>query len=146
VNHGFGVFSSGFSESPHASLPTQLIPKSFARASALCYFSVPLSRTGHDPEGREFVEQMQRQAASFGLDDGALYYDFPTYSDYETVAHKPEIWAAAGLTTSKERDRSAKRSEESLLRLREDMQYVRERSYERIEQSRALLRRALHRL
>jgi hypothetical protein len=35
----------------------------------------------------------------------------------------------------------ASTSKESLLRLRRDMQYVRERSYERIEQSRALLAR-----
>jgi superfamily I DNA and RNA helicase len=51
---------------------------------------ITTDRISHDPEGREFVELIQREAQQFGLDDAALYYDFPTYSDYETVSHKPD--------------------------------------------------------
>ena len=30
-------------------------------------------------------------ARSLHLDDAVLYYDFPTYADYETVVHKPDF-------------------------------------------------------
>jgi hypothetical protein len=43
-----------------------------------------------DPVGRWLVNHLQSNAEPLGIDDGALYYDFPTYSDYETVAHKPD--------------------------------------------------------
>jgi hypothetical protein len=43
-----------------------------------------------DPVGRWLVNHLQSNAPRLGIDDGALYYDFPTYSDYETVTHKPD--------------------------------------------------------
>lgn len=47
-------------------------------------------RITRDPMGREFVDHLRSSADRLGLDDAALYYDFPTYSDYETVSHKPD--------------------------------------------------------
>src|ERR1700689_1705847 len=40
-----------------------------------------------DPVGRWLINHLQSNAQTLGIDDAALYYDFPTYSDYETVAH-----------------------------------------------------------
>jgi len=51
---------------------------------------VTTDRIARDPVGRDFVQQVQRDAGRLNLNDAALYYDFPTYSDYETVAHKPD--------------------------------------------------------
>ena len=51
---------------------------------------ITTDRIGHDPIGREFIQSLQRDAQQLALGNGALYYDFPTYSDYETVAHKPD--------------------------------------------------------
>ena len=51
---------------------------------------VTTDQIARDPVGRGFVEQVQRDAGTVQLDEAALYYDFPTYSDYETVAHKPD--------------------------------------------------------
>ncbi|MDP0790017.1 hypothetical protein, partial [Klebsiella pneumoniae] len=43
-----------------------------------------------DPQGREFIRHVEANAKKLGLENAALYYDFPTYSDYETVTHKPD--------------------------------------------------------
>ena len=51
---------------------------------------VTTDRIARDPVGRDFVQQVQQDAVRLKLNDAALYYDFPTYSDYETVAHKPD--------------------------------------------------------
>jgi superfamily I DNA and RNA helicase len=51
---------------------------------------VTTERIKQDPTGREFIKHIQDSAARLGLDDAVLYYDFPTYSDYETVTHKPD--------------------------------------------------------
>src|SRR5258708_2211946 len=47
-------------------------------------------RLRQDPSGREFVEYLQTEGDRLGLGRAVLYYDFPTYSDYETVSHKPD--------------------------------------------------------
>jgi superfamily I DNA and RNA helicase len=47
-------------------------------------------RISSDPIGREFIEHVQREARRLRLDDAAVYYDFPIFSDYETVAHRPD--------------------------------------------------------
>lgn len=59
-------------------------------------FVITTERISHDPIGREFVEHLQQKSGELGLDDGVLYYDFPTYSDYETVAHKPDALLLSG--------------------------------------------------
>ncbi|MGR8024951.1 hypothetical protein, partial [Burkholderia cenocepacia] len=51
---------------------------------------VTTDRINDDPMGCEFVRHLETHATALGLDDAALYYDFPTYSDYETVTHKPD--------------------------------------------------------
>ena len=43
-----------------------------------------------DPVGRWLINHLQNNAQTLGIDDAALYYDFPTYSDYETVTDKPD--------------------------------------------------------
>ncbi|MDR7380416.1 superfamily I DNA and RNA helicase [Rhodoferax ferrireducens] len=51
---------------------------------------VTTDRLSEDPIGRDFINHLQSNATSLQLDNAALYYDFPTYSDYETVTHKPD--------------------------------------------------------
>jgi len=51
---------------------------------------ITTDRIGGDPIARDFIASLQRDAADLRLGNGALYYDFPTYADYETVAHKPD--------------------------------------------------------
>jgi len=51
---------------------------------------ITTNRITNDPTGRSFLEHLRAQSDAWGLDDGVYYYDFPTYSDYETVAHKPD--------------------------------------------------------
>lgn len=51
---------------------------------------VTTDRINDDPLGREFVQHLETHSARLDLDSAALYYDFPTYSDYETVTHKPD--------------------------------------------------------
>jgi superfamily I DNA and RNA helicase len=51
---------------------------------------ITTDRIRRDPVGRDLVEFLQRSAARLGIDDSVLYYDFPTYADYETVVHKPD--------------------------------------------------------
>src|SRR4051794_15253542 len=51
---------------------------------------ITTDRISGDPVGRDFIDYCQRESARLGFDKGALYYDFPTYADYETIAHKPD--------------------------------------------------------
>ncbi|TIL42327.1 ATP-binding domain-containing protein [Mesorhizobium sp.] len=51
---------------------------------------ITTNRIAGDPAGRLFVDHLKKRAGALGLDDAALYYDFPAYADYETVAHKPD--------------------------------------------------------
>ncbi|MFV8531523.1 DEAD/DEAH box helicase [Ralstonia pseudosolanacearum] len=60
------------------------------RATVSIDILVTTDRINDDPMGREFVRHLETHATALGLDDAALYYDFPTYSDYETVTHKPD--------------------------------------------------------
>lgn len=56
---------------------------------------ITTDRISKDPIGREFIEHLERDAQGLGLDDAALYYDFPIFSDYETVPHKPDALLAS---------------------------------------------------
>lgn len=61
---------------------------------------VTTDRIKTDPIGRDFISHLQAIESRYGLEDAALYYDFPTYSDYETVTHKPDallVSAAHGI-------------------------------------------------
>lgn len=51
---------------------------------------ITTNRINRDPAGRDLVAFLRENAHSLGLTDAVLYYDFPTYADYETVAHKPD--------------------------------------------------------
>ena len=57
---------------------------------------VTTDRITRDPTGREFIAHLQAIETQYGLGEAALYYDFPTYSDYETVAHKPDALLVSG--------------------------------------------------
>src|ERR1700687_4734627 len=52
---------------------------------------IAADRIKEDPDAREYIEHVRNNAAQLGFDDGAIYYDFPAYADYETVTHKPDI-------------------------------------------------------
>src|SRR5713226_7079551 len=56
---------------------------------------ITTDRISKDPIGREFIEHLERDAQGLGLDDAALYYDFPIFSDYETVSHRPDALLAS---------------------------------------------------
>lgn len=51
---------------------------------------VTTNRINKDPAGRDLVGFLRDNSERLDLEDAALYYDFPTYADYETVAHKPD--------------------------------------------------------
>ena len=51
---------------------------------------ITTDRIRRDPIGRDLVQYLQRWAQRLRIDDAVLYYDFPTYADYETVVHKPD--------------------------------------------------------
>lgn len=51
---------------------------------------VTTNRISQDPDGRDLISYLRNNSEPLGINDGALYYDFPTYSDYDTVAHKPD--------------------------------------------------------
>jgi superfamily I DNA and RNA helicase len=51
---------------------------------------VTTNRINRDPAGRDLVAFLRDNADRLGLANAVLYYDFPTYADYETVAHKPD--------------------------------------------------------
>jgi superfamily I DNA and RNA helicase len=51
---------------------------------------ITTDRIRRDPIGRDLVQHLQRSADRLRIDDAVLYYDFPTYADYETVVHKPD--------------------------------------------------------
>lgn len=51
---------------------------------------ITTDRIASDPVGRDFVAYLRENQEQLLLTDGVVYYDFPTYADYETVAHKPD--------------------------------------------------------
>lgn len=51
---------------------------------------VTTTRISKDPKGRQLVDFLREQADALNIQTGVVYYDFPTYSDYETISHKPD--------------------------------------------------------
>jgi superfamily I DNA and RNA helicase len=51
---------------------------------------VTSDRINNDPLAREFISYVRSSSSELELDEAVLYYDFPSYSDYETVTHKPD--------------------------------------------------------
>src|SRR5688572_1744090 len=51
---------------------------------------VTSDRLKNDPGGRALVNHLRERQSDLALTDAVLYYDFPTYADYDTVAHKPD--------------------------------------------------------
>jgi superfamily I DNA and RNA helicase len=47
-------------------------------------------RIAQDPAARELIEHLRASQGRLDLGTAALYYDFPTYADYESVTHKPD--------------------------------------------------------
>jgi len=56
---------------------------------------VTTDRINIDPDGRGFIDYVQQHTDYLCLEKSALYYDFPTYADYETISHKPDILIAS---------------------------------------------------
>jgi|GEM_PF-5538128 len=54
-----------------------------------------------DPARRELIEHLRASQDRLGLGAAILYYDFPTYLDFESVTHKPD----APLLVSEARNR-----------------------------------------
>ena len=51
---------------------------------------VTSDRINNDPLARDFISYVKGAHQELGLEEAVLYYDFPSYSDYETVTHKPD--------------------------------------------------------
>jgi hypothetical protein len=51
---------------------------------------VTSNRLKSDPAGRDLVQFLTDNSDRLDLEEAALYYDFPTYADYDTVTHKPD--------------------------------------------------------
>lgn len=52
---------------------------------------ITTNKIASDPIAREFIGFLHANSEQLALAEGVVYYDFPTYSDYETVRHKPDI-------------------------------------------------------
>lgn len=52
---------------------------------------VTSERLQEDPLGRDLIESIKNTDSPIDNFNSALYYDFPVYSDYEGVDHKPDI-------------------------------------------------------
>jgi superfamily I DNA and RNA helicase len=52
---------------------------------------VTSERLQEDPLGRDLIENLKNADSPVANFESALYYDFPIYSDYEGVDHKPDI-------------------------------------------------------
>ncbi|WP_419736522.1 DEAD/DEAH box helicase [Pseudomonas sp. COR18] len=52
---------------------------------------VTTERLQEDPLGRDLIESLKSSDSAISSSPSALYYDFPVYSDYDGVDHKPDI-------------------------------------------------------
>lgn len=52
---------------------------------------VTTNRWKNDPASRELVEHLQNSEGALGLEESLLYYDFPSYADYEAALFRPDI-------------------------------------------------------
>ena len=52
---------------------------------------VTTNRWKNDPASREVVEYLEKNQESLSLGDAILYYDFPSYADYEATVFRPDI-------------------------------------------------------
>ncbi len=52
---------------------------------------ITTERLSSDPQGRQFIDFITKRAADAGIEDGLLYYDFPTYADYEGNTVAPDF-------------------------------------------------------
>ena len=52
---------------------------------------VTSDRIMKDPDGRRFIEYLYEEREDLRLTDALIYYDFPTYSDYEARTLKPDV-------------------------------------------------------
>jgi superfamily I DNA and RNA helicase len=44
-----------------------------------------------DPGSRALIEYLRDHEAALGIEAGVLWYDFPVFSDYDTVSHRPDV-------------------------------------------------------
>ncbi|WP_448093672.1 DEAD/DEAH box helicase [Pseudomonas lini] len=51
---------------------------------------VTSDRINNDPLARDFISYVKGAHTELALEEAVLYYDFPSYSDYETITHKPD--------------------------------------------------------
>lgn len=52
---------------------------------------VTTERLQEDPLGRDLIEFLKASESAITTSPSALYYDFPVYSDYDGIDHKPDI-------------------------------------------------------
>ena len=52
---------------------------------------VTTSRWKNDPASREFFDNIREKQNELNIDEGILYYDFPSYSDYEASLFRPDL-------------------------------------------------------
>lgn len=52
---------------------------------------VTTNRWRNDPESRELVGYLEDNSEELGLENAVLYYDFPSYADYEAAVWRPDV-------------------------------------------------------
>ncbi len=52
---------------------------------------VTSDRITKDPDGRQLIEYLYEESEDLRLSDALIYYDFPTYNDYESRTLKPDV-------------------------------------------------------
>lgn len=52
---------------------------------------VTTERLQDDPLSRDLIESLKNSESAISTSSSALYYDFPVYSDYDGLDHKPDI-------------------------------------------------------
>ncbi|MDV7341507.1 ATP-binding domain-containing protein [Terasakiella sp. A23] len=52
---------------------------------------IATERFAQDPDGRQFVDFINENFKELDLSNSVIYYDFPSYADYESILHKPDF-------------------------------------------------------
>lgn len=52
---------------------------------------VTTNRWKSDPSSRELIDFLQKQQTQLSLESSIVYYDFPSYADYEASTVRPDV-------------------------------------------------------
>lgn len=52
---------------------------------------VTTDRIATDPDGRQLLDHINQNGHALGIETAVVYYDFPSYADYDAIIHRPDI-------------------------------------------------------